>query len=39
MVAKVVRGIHGQALQMQGVPVYLCKAYRTLGLTHFLALN
>ena len=24
---------------MQGVPVYLCKAYRTLGLTHFLALN
>lgn len=24
---------------MQGVPVYLCKAYRTSGLTHFLALN
>ena len=24
---------------MQGIPVYLCKAYRTLGLTHFLALN
>ena len=24
---------------MQGIQVYLCKAYGTLGLTHFLALN